>query len=262
MSHKPTMAKRDLLKKDRNFQTTPNGGLRWLSFLFLPKARRWLLGIAIMGAWGYWNEKLLLSTSLGILVMVLVYRMQEWDWQVSWLEFCRFWSSWNRKLTLAVGCGGLATLTAYTTVSIWADSDQPLIAESLILQNLGILAVIGLLVWQMIAQNTTQQQSQLEKYLTDLTDADPIKRLIAVRQITRFFSSSKLNQIDSSSQKFLLHSTASSSRMISPVNGSLITRSQIVDCFHLILNRESEPIVRDAVLDGLQTLDYLPKKLS
>ncbi|MGB3509639.1 MAG: hypothetical protein WBA93_10410 [Microcoleaceae cyanobacterium] len=151
MSHKPIMAKRDLPKQDRNFIPTPKGKLRWLSFLYLPQARRWLLAIVIVGAWGCLNEKLLLSTSLGILVMVLVYRIQQWDWQVSWLEFYRFWAGWNRRLTLAVGCGGLATLSAYTTVSIWVDSEQPLIASSLIFQNLGIFAVIGLLVWQIIS---------------------------------------------------------------------------------------------------------------
>lgn len=260
MSHKPTMAKQDLPKQDRNFLPIPKGKLRWLSFLYLPKARRWLLAMVIVGAWGCLNEKLLLSTSLGILVMILVYRMQEWDWQVSLREFYRFWAGWNRRLTLAVGCGGLATLTAYTTVSIWVDSEQPLIASSLILQNLGIFAVIGLLVWQMISQKTGQQQTELEKYFTGLTDADPMRRLIAVRQITRYLSNYKLNKIDSASQKLLANST--NSRMITSVNSSLVTRSQIVDCFHLMLIRESEPIVRNAVLDCLQILDDLPKKSS
>ncbi|MDJ0555924.1 MAG: hypothetical protein QNJ68_16080 [Microcoleaceae cyanobacterium MO_207.B10] len=252
------MAKRDLPKPDQNFLPSSKGKLRLLSLLYLPKARRWLLVIAIVGAWACLNNKLLLSTSLGILVMVLVYRMQEWDWQVFSREFYRFWAGWNRKFSLAVGCGGLATLTAYTTVSIWVDSQQPLIASGLILQNLGIFAVIGLLVWQMISQRTDRQQTQLEKCLTDLTDADPIKRLIAVRQITRSLNHYKLNKIDSiANQNFL--PSSSKARMITPVKGSFVTQSQIVDCFHLMLSRESEPIIRNAVLDGLQVLDNLPK---
>ncbi|MGB3509640.1 MAG: hypothetical protein WBA93_10415 [Microcoleaceae cyanobacterium] len=81
-----------------------------------------------------------------------------------------------------------------------------------------------------------------------MTDVDSIRRLIAVRQITGYLSNYKLNKIDFSRQKLLANS--SNSRMITSVNGCLITRSQIVDYFHLMLSRDSEPIVRNAVLDG------------
>jgi len=38
----------------------------------------------------FWNWKLLLANSVRLFVMVLVYSMQEWDWQVRWSDIRRF----------------------------------------------------------------------------------------------------------------------------------------------------------------------------
>jgi hypothetical protein len=64
--------------------------------------------------------------------------------------------------------------------------------------------------------------------VTNLTDADPLKRLIAVRQLTGLAAGYRLDRTD--------------------LNATL-------DYFRLMLSREPEPLVRDAILDGLQALD-------
>jgi len=50
--------------------------------------------------------------------MVLVYSMQEWDWQVRWSDIRRFLNGSNRQLTPAAVSGGIATLSTYMAASI------------------------------------------------------------------------------------------------------------------------------------------------
>jgi hypothetical protein len=188
----------------------------------------WLLGLTFVVAMLFWNWKLLLATVVGVLVMLLVYLMQEWDWQVHWSSLRRFFSGANRQLTIAVGSGGMAAVSTYMAVSVWADSDSPWIAAGAILQGFGTLATLILLVWQILNRQAHRWEANLNQLLTDLTHADPLKRLIAVRQITQ----------------------CCQDRLLETAKEQTIS-----DYFRLMLSRESETVVRDAVLEGLQTLD-------
>jgi len=187
----------------------------------------WLLSLTVVVAMLFWNWKLLLATSAGILVMLLVYLMQEWDWQVHWSDLRRFLNGSNRQLALAVGSGGMAALSTYMAASIWVESDSPWIAAGAILQGLGTLITLILLVWQIVSRQASRNETKLNGMLTNLTDSDPLKRLIAVRQLTHWGGETQLDPAQ---------------------------RRQIADYFYLMLNREQETVVRDAVLDGLQAL--------
>ena len=57
-------------------------------------------------------------------------------------------------------------------------------ALSLILQNFGTIAIAGLLLRQALSLGASKDEAALDRILADLTDADPVKRLIAVRQMT------------------------------------------------------------------------------
>jgi hypothetical protein len=129
--------------------------------------------------------KLLLATSIGALVMLLVYMMREWDWQRYWSSLGQFLSGYNQPLTLAVGSGAIATLSTYMVISIWVDSDSPWIAASTILQLLGTLTILTLFVWQALNRPVSQNGVNRDQMLSDLTDANPVKRLVAVQQLTR-----------------------------------------------------------------------------
>lgn len=178
----------------------------------------------------FWNWKLLLATSVGVLVMWLVYRLQVLDWQLYWSNLRRFFGGANRQLTIAVGSGGLATLSTYTAILIGVDTDSPWIAGGAMLQGLGTLAILVLLIWQIVGRRVFRDEAKLDRMLASLTDADPLKRLIAVRHLTRFGT-----KYDSSQQQ------------------------AIAEYFCLMLSQESEAVIRDAVLDGLQTFDRLQK---
>ncbi|MEM9816542.1 MAG: hypothetical protein AAF827_09115, partial [Cyanobacteria bacterium P01_D01_bin.6] len=75
----------------------------------------------------------------------------------------------------------------------------------------------------------------------DLSAADPIKRLLAVRSLLQWCLSSEAG-------------TATY------LPGTDVTvRSHLVDCFRVMLTRESEPIIRVALIDGLKALQPKPQ---
>ncbi len=230
-----------------------------LTFLRHPNTLRWLLGLTIVTTWGYWNGKLLLSSAAGVAMMVLVYRMQQWDWQVRWSEFWRSSIGSNRQLTLAVGSGALATVSVYMSLSIWVDLENHWIASGIILQNLSLAVVIALLVWLVIGNKASQQQAYLERMLALLTDPEPLKRLIAVREITRWVTNTNFSRNDPNK---LFGRLNQSDKETSFNSGSWISRSHLIECFQMMLLRESEPMVHDAIIDALQALDSFPKKIN
>lgn len=184
------------------------------------------------------GPQLLLSTGLGIGVMVLVYRAWSWDWQLLRSNLEQFWDGPNRRLVLASGSGAIVTVAAYMTLAIWADSKSPWIACNAMLQNLGTI-VIGVLLWrQTQRQAASKNEAVLDRILADLTDTDPVKRLIAVRQITDLVNNPEFGKQNS-------------------LKSSIVADS-IAECFRLMLSREPEAFVRNALLECLQTLDTLP----
>lgn len=214
---------------------------------YLTASKGWLTLVTLTVVWGWWNDKVLLSTGGGLLTVVLVYRMQVWNWQRLKAECQRLWSHSNRQLTLAIVSGGLVSLGTYTAASIWADAESHWIAASLILQNGTLFAVLGLLIWYGIRHQGLQEGSDLDRLLADLTDPDPVKRLLAVRQIT---------QLAANTQSGRPRPNVTDWEEPDALQG--MTRSQIADCFRLMLGQEPELFVRNALLDGLQVLDDLP----
>ncbi len=195
--------------------------------------------LTLLAVWGWWNSQLLASTGLGIGAMILVYRAESWDWPQLRSNLKQFWHSPSRRLVLAVGSGGIATLGTYMSFAIWAESDSHWIALSAILQNFGTIAIIALLVRQILSYSASKDEAVLDRILADLTDIDPVKRLIAVRQMTDLVKN----------PGFRKQSSLKSS----------IALSHTTECFRLMLNQEPEALVRNALLEGLQTLDTFPK---
>ena len=56
----------------------------------------WLVFLTVVVAMLFWNWKLLLATGAGVLVMLLVYLMQEWDWLLYWSRVRQFFNGSNR----------------------------------------------------------------------------------------------------------------------------------------------------------------------
>ncbi len=177
-----------------------------------------------------WNWKLLLALLIGIGVMVLVYSMQEWDWQLRWSKIRNFLNSSNRRLVLAVISGGIATVSTYMAAAIWVDSQSHWIAAGAIAQGVGTLLTLILLVWQIVNFYENREEDHLDRLLMNLTEKDPLKRLIALGQLSKFISRKR---VDSSVQQ------------------------DIVQCLQLLLSREEEVVVREAAFKSLQACDRL-----
>lgn len=190
----------------------------------------WVTSLMVAIAMLIWNWKLWVATSAGVLVMWLVWRVQGWKWQLSWSKLRRIFGGANRQLTIAVASGGLASVSTYTAVSIGVDTDSPWIGAGAMLQGLGTLAIFILLIWQIFGRQSVRDQGKLDRMVSSLAHSDPLKRLIAVRYLTRL-----------------------------ALEYDRTRQPEIADYFRLMLDREQPSPIREALLDGLQAFDDVKK---
>jgi hypothetical protein len=193
----------------------------------------WLIAFLVLASWAYLDGKLLVSTALGIAVMGLIYRLQDNDRSL--------WQGWNHQLTFMLLSGGLTTFSVYVSTGIWLEAEQPWLASGLLLQNLGLVGIISFLAWQMQSVKGKTPGDDLTLLLNNLTFDDPLKRLIAVRQVRDYVLSGKLsNKGDRPNQPLSM------------------SKSHVVDCFRVMLSKENDPLVKEAILESLQAWDNLP----
>ncbi len=189
-----------------------------------------LLGfLTIIIAMLLWNWKLLMASAVGIGMMVLVYSMDRWNWQKNWCEIRQFFRSPHSRLTIAVTSGGIACVITYMAAAIWVDSSSHWIAAGAILQAMGTLITLILLAWQLVNFYGTREENYVDKLLCNLTATDPLKRLLAVRKLTKLSFRKRLGS------EVQLH---------------------ITDCLRLLLSQEKETVVHQAALEALQTLEH------
>jgi hypothetical protein len=186
--------------------------------------------ITIIVAMVIWNWQLLLALAVGIGIMIFSYSMQQWNWQLRWLEIRKVMSSTNNRLAYSVVAGGMATVITYMTSAIWVDSPSHWLAAGTIFQGMGTLLTLILLVWQIFSFQGNQQEDYLENLLVKLTEKDPLKRFMAMRQLNKLINR---QQVDTATQQ------------------------DIIDCLQLLLSQEQEVMIREAALDCLQNLDGL-----
>lgn len=201
--------------------------------------QRWIVILAGAAGLFYWNGRLVLALGTGMSVMALVYLLHDWQLDVNLAQLRRYLQGWNQPFALSVGAGAIATLTTYTAAAVWAESDSAWIATATILQGMGTLTVLLWLVGQAVNRQTKRDRLHHHQLIQDLTHTDPLKRLIAVRQLTDFIS--VLNE----------HTPQHRGQ------GKPPTRQEIADYFRVMLAREEDAIIRDALWDGLQTLDIV-----
>lgn len=207
------------------------GAIRRISQRKNPAQLLWFLTIVV--AMLLWNPKLLFASGSGIFVMLLVYSMPQWDWSNFWHKLRNYLQTNNGRLVLSVTSGAITCLGTYTAVTIWADAPNVWIAGGAIVQGMATVLVLILLARLLISLHGNQE-NKLERSLKNLTDADPLKRLISVRQLTKLAS----QQIESDTKKY------------------------VIECLQLLLTNESEVIIRDAAFDSLQALEPAEKPIA
>lgn len=200
----------------------------------------WLLfGAGALGLL-YWNGRLFIATGAGIGVMTIVYLLHDWQPKVNVSALRNVLEGWNQPFMVATGAGAIATFTTYLAASVWVDAESHWIASGAILQSMGTLGVLLLLISQRLNRREQQIKFSYHQLVSNLVHDDPLKRLIAVRQLTDIVS--------------VLEDDDRDRRPGAPRKPA---RHEIADYFRLMLHREDDPIVRDAIYDGLQTLDIV-----
>lgn len=209
-------------KFDRHFVSRPG---RW------SRGGVWCLcGLILLG---FWNWQLLLATVMGIAIMTGVYGLQDINWHKYRSKLQNWLKSPHRPFTVAVSSGGFAAFLTYLAATLWSHSENRWLATGAILQGFATLLTLGLLGWQILARQSHNDENLYNLYLRDLGDPDSLKRLIAIRQLTRLAAKHR-------------------------VNPSL--RSQIKEYFSVMLAQENNAIARDALLDSLHRLGDVPQE--
>jgi hypothetical protein len=192
----------------------------------------WVFGSVAIAVLLLWDWKLLVSIGAGTVVLGIAYAMQQWNWGGFQDVVRQFLASPNRSLAVAVASGGLAALGIYVGVAIWMSTDNPWLALGAIAQGFATLIILAILLGQNLSRFLNSQERDLYEILDYLTDTDPLKRLIAVRQILRLMKNGRLEKTD---------------------------RRAVSEAFRLMLQSETESIVLEAILEGLQELDETKK---
>ncbi len=188
----------------------------------LRKSARWIVigtGAALLISW---NGRLIIATGAGLGTMWLTYSMREWGWRAAITDLVNALEGIDRHITLSILAGAGATFGTYTALSIWLEAQSHWLATAMILQGAVTLGALGVLLWKRFQPSPSQ--SGLLQYLSDLTHDDPLKRLIAARQINQLLSQHPAQQQD------------------------------IAEFYQVLLTREPDQLVREAVMDGLQQI--------
>ncbi len=187
----------------------------------------WLVGSTGLTLMVAWNWKLVLATTTGVSLMILVYQIEGENWQRRWLYYREFIKGFSGKLTIAVMSGGFGAIGTYLAASIWTNVENRWLAIGAIVQGVGTLLTLGLLLWQICQVKKKNDENQFSQWVSDLTSTDSLKRLIAIRNLSNLLKKQGINN----------H-----------------YYQEIREYFQLMLAQETETLVRQGILEGLQVL--------
>ena len=180
-----------------------------------------------------WNWQLIVATSAGIFAMISIYVFQDWNWNVVLWRIQKFLQSPYRYLPLSVASGSVTVFLTYTLLAIWSNQENHWLALANILQLGSTLLILILLVRQAFKQWLQRQQDNFDQLISQLTVTDDLARLIAIKQINQYVHE---NQLPASQER------------------------AIADYCNLLINRETESTMREALFDTLEALQPIAIK--
>lgn len=174
-----------------------------------------------------WNWQLIAATSAGIFVMIAFYVIQEWNWSVVLWRVQKFLQSPYRHLPLSVASGAITVFLTYTVLAVWSDQANHWLASASILQLVATLGILTLLVRQAFKQWLQRQQDNLDQLIAQLTVTNDLARLIAIKQIIQYVHENRLPESQ---------------------------QQAIADYCNILLHRETDTTIREALFDTLEAL--------
>ncbi len=185
-----------------------------------------LIGVTllILGILLLWQWRLGLAVLVGSATLLVSYSLTMPGGRQRWLRWRERVLSLNQPLALAAVGGSLATLGTYVAVSIWAEAEQRWLATGAIVQGILSLGILSLLGWEWIQRRQVQAQSLFERHLSEVASPDPFRRVLGIRRL----------------QGILEHDQAPPDQI-----------RLGLDFLRLALERERDPVVKEALLDAL-----------
>lgn len=180
-----------------------------------------------------WNWQLIAATSAGIFAMIAVYMIQDWNWNVILWRIQKFLQSPYRHLPLSVASGTLTVFLTYTLLAVWSNQENHWLASANILQLSSTLGILALLVRQAFRQWLQRQQDNFDQLIAQLAVNDDLARLIAIKQINQYVQDNRL--------------PAAQERAIA-------------DYCKILINRETETTMREAIFETLESLQLITAK--
>lgn len=188
----------------------------------------WLWGVGIAGIMLVWNWQLLLATLAGGSVLILLFQFPLDRWSVYWRKWQQQMNVSQRRLLIALTGSGLAGMGTYWAVKLWDYLDNPWLAGGAIAQGIILTLLLGLQLSKLFASNAASPQpDRFSKLVGELTADHALQRLMAIRELTQL-----------------------------AINGHLSTEQlqQVSEYFSLLFAVESEAMIRQRLLDNMQTL--------
>lgn len=174
-----------------------------------------------------WNWQLITATAAGVCAMVAVYMMQDWSWNVILWRIHKFSQSPYRHLPLSVASGACTVFLTYMFLALWSNQENHWLASANILQLAATLGVLTILVRQAFKQWLQRQQDNFDQLISQLSVSDDLARLIAIKQVNQYVKDNRLPAAQ---------------------------EQAIADYCQILLNRETEIIMREAIFETLEAL--------
>ena len=89
------------------------------------------------------------------------------------------------------------------------------------------MTTLGLLLWSLWGRKNSSSEAKLDRLLVDLSNSDRLKRLVAIRQLTRLLVSNRV-----SAEHY----------------------QQTIEYYRLMLSEPQPPVIRNALLESLGVL--------
>ena len=188
----------------------------------------WAIALLVLLVMLVWNWQLMTALGVGALVMATAYGLQDGYGSSLTYRLQRLFSSHLRSLALAVLAGALAVMVTALSLGIWTSVPNHWLAGGVVMQLVTSAAVLFFLVRQTAQQWRIKQEDNFSHWMHQIASNNELERLVAMQGL---YESVQRQQLAPAKEKAL------------------------VQCCQILLNHEKEPLVREVVLDTLQTLN-------
>lgn len=185
-------------------------------------------GVGLGGVMLIWNWQLLLATVAAMGVLMVLFQFPFDRWFVYWRQYQGKINRSQWRLFMALGGSAVAGIGTYWGLQLWESIENHWLASSLVVQGIILTLLLGLqLSKSLLNEGDSKTSHQFSSSMENLTADNPLKRLMAIRYLTQLADQGRLQQEE---------------------------LKRVSESFRLLFSIETEPMVRQGLLECLQTL--------